>query len=65
MYVISSLRSYGKTTPRKCGVDVGIKSYLITYFIGPITQLAEYLTFNQGVGGSSPSGPTYILYIPL
>jgi hypothetical protein len=25
---------------------------------GPVTQLAEFLTFNQRVVGSSPTGPT-------
>ncbi len=25
---------------------------------GPLAQLVEHLTFNQGVEGSNPSGPT-------
>lgn len=36
---------------------------LILYRIdkkGPLAQLVEHLTFNQGVEGSNPSGPTIL-----
>ena len=32
---------------------------------GPIAQLVERLTFNQGVEGSNPSGPTTLFNIRL
>ena len=32
-------------------------------FCGPIAQSVEHLTFNQGVEGSNPSGPT--IFDPL
>ena len=31
----------------------------ITTYCGPLAQLVEHLTFNQGVAGSNPAGPAF------
>ena len=40
--------------------------FLPSHLYEPLAQLVEHLTFNQGVGGSSPSWLTiFIHYVPL
>jgi hypothetical protein len=35
-----------------------VSGWFRSLILGPLAQLAEHLTFNQGVEGSSPSRPT-------
>jgi transcriptional regulator with XRE-family HTH domain len=59
-----TLLTQGKRKPSQKLVDELAKLMLTTDFDqnpdinGPLAQLAEHLTFNQGVAGSRPARPT-------